>query len=126
MPPQDEVESGNWFGAIPYPHYLIIARILVQALEQQETPEHPPSLPAGRFARPGEVFAHGKAYNSISTGSAEGVIPSPHQRIFRGELWLKTCIQDNSELMRVAVFVEGHGQPIVHVAYDGSLWLGER
>ena len=49
-----------------------VERILVQALEQQETPEHPPSLPAGRFARPGEVFAHGKAYNSISTDSAEG------------------------------------------------------
>ena len=34
--------------------------ILVQALERRETPEHPPPLPAGRFARPGSVFAHAK------------------------------------------------------------------
>ena len=39
-----------------------VERILLQALEQQETPEHPPPLPLGRFARPGSVFAHGKAY----------------------------------------------------------------
>ena len=44
-----------------------VERILVQALEQAETPEHPPSLPAGRFARPGDVFAHGKAYSQQST-----------------------------------------------------------
>ena len=49
-----------------------VERILVQALEQQETPEHPPSLPGGRFARPGSVFAHGKAYNSVSTDSTKG------------------------------------------------------
>ena len=35
-----------------------VERILVQALEQNETPDHPPPLPAGRFARPGSVFAH--------------------------------------------------------------------
>ena len=35
-----------------------VERILVQALEQSETPDHPPPLPAGRFARPGSVFAH--------------------------------------------------------------------
>ena len=34
-----------------------VERILVQALEQQEIPEHPEPLPAGRFARPGDVFA---------------------------------------------------------------------
>ena len=39
-----------------------VERILVQALERQETPEHPPSLPAGRFARPGHVFAHAKGH----------------------------------------------------------------
>ena len=39
-----------------------VERILLQALEQAETPEHPPPLPLGRFARPGSVFAHGKAY----------------------------------------------------------------
>ena len=37
-----------------------VERILVQALERRETPEHPPPLPAGRFARPGSVFAHAK------------------------------------------------------------------
>ena len=46
---------------------LRVERILLQALEQAETPEHPPALPAGRFARPGSVFAHGKAYNHQST-----------------------------------------------------------
>ena len=34
-----------------------VERILVLALEQSETPEHPQPLPAGRFARPGDVFA---------------------------------------------------------------------
>ena len=38
-----------------------VERILVQVLEQQEIPEHPEPVPGGRFARPGEVFAHGKA-----------------------------------------------------------------
>ena len=37
-----------------------VERILVQALEKSEMPEHPPPLPAGRFARPGSVFAHAK------------------------------------------------------------------
>ncbi|MDE2842783.1 MAG: IS21 family transposase [Chloroflexota bacterium] len=48
-----------------------VERILVQALEQQETPDYPPALPAGRFARPGDVFAHGKAHTHQSTGSTE-------------------------------------------------------
>ena len=52
-----------------------VERILVQALEQAETPEHPPSLPAGRFVRPGEVFAHGKACNPDSTDSTKGGQP---------------------------------------------------
>ena len=47
----------------------------MQALEQQETSEQAQPLPTGRFARPGEVFAHGKAYNSVSTDSAEGGQP---------------------------------------------------
>ena len=46
---------------------LRVERILLQALEQAETPEHPSPLPAGRFARSGSVFAHGKAYNHQST-----------------------------------------------------------
>ena len=33
-----------------------VERILLQALEQQETPEHLQPLPAGRFARTGAVF----------------------------------------------------------------------
>ena len=35
-----------------------LERILVQALETNRTPEHPPPLPQGRFARSGAVFAH--------------------------------------------------------------------
>ena len=34
-----------------------VERILVEALEQSEVQEHPPPLPAGRFIRPGSVFA---------------------------------------------------------------------
>ena len=41
-----------------------VERILVQALEQQETPEHPEPLPTGRFARPGNVFAFGTRMKS--------------------------------------------------------------
>ena len=41
-----------------------VERILVQALEQSETPDHPLPLPAGRFARPGSVFAHAKGGKS--------------------------------------------------------------
>ena len=52
-----------------------VERILLQALEQQETPEHPPPLPAGRFARPGEVFAHGKAHSQQSTELKTGGQP---------------------------------------------------
>ena len=49
-----------------------VERILVQALEQQETiPELPAPPPAGRFARPGHVFAHGKAHNPDSTDSTQ-------------------------------------------------------
>ena len=48
-----------------------VERILVQALEQQEIPEHPEPLPGGRFARPGSVFAHGKAHRQQSTQSTE-------------------------------------------------------
>ena len=48
-----------------------VERILVQALEQQETPEHPPPLPVGRFARPGDVFAHAKGQRHQSTASTE-------------------------------------------------------
>ena len=48
-----------------------VERILLQALEQQETPEHPPPLPAGRFARPGDVFAHGKACSKKPTEGAQ-------------------------------------------------------
>ena len=44
-----------------------VERILVQALEQQEIPEQPPPLPVGRFARPGQVFAHAKGYGPQST-----------------------------------------------------------
>ena len=35
-----------------------VERILVQALEEETTPQAPMPLPAGRFARPGSVFAH--------------------------------------------------------------------
>ena len=34
-----------------------VERILSEALEQETTPEQPPPLPPGRFARPGPVFA---------------------------------------------------------------------
>ena len=48
-----------------------VERILLQALEQAETPEHPPPLPTGRFARPGEVFAHAKGQRPQPTESTE-------------------------------------------------------
>ena len=48
-----------------------VERILLQALEQAETPEQPPPLPAGRFARPGEVFAHAKGQRHRPTESTE-------------------------------------------------------
>ena len=48
-----------------------VERILVQALEQAETPEQPPPLPAGRFARPGEVFAHASGQRHRPTESPE-------------------------------------------------------
>ena len=43
-----------------------VERILIQALEQQKTPEHPLPLPAGRFARPGNVFSY--SYTSMTGG----------------------------------------------------------
>ena len=52
-----------------------VERILVQALEQQEIPEHPEPLPAGRFARPGEVFAHAKSHPRHSSKSTVGGQP---------------------------------------------------
>ena len=48
-----------------------VERILLQALEQAETPERPPPLPKGRFARPGEVFAHAKSQRPQPTESTE-------------------------------------------------------
>ena len=39
-----------------------VERILVQALEEETTPQVPKSLPAGRFARPGSAFAHTNHY----------------------------------------------------------------
>ena len=44
-----------------------VERILVQALEHDELPEHPPPLPSGRFARDGTVFAHATGYELQST-----------------------------------------------------------
>ena len=56
-----------------------VERILLQALEHSETSEHPPTLPAGRSARPGAVFAMGKGYGQPathrSTDSTEGGQP---------------------------------------------------
>ena len=37
-----------------------VERILVQALEEEAVPQLPLPIPAGRFARPGSVFAHAK------------------------------------------------------------------
>ena len=39
-----------------------VERILVQALEEETTPELPTPLPQGRFARPGSVFAQTNRY----------------------------------------------------------------
>ena len=39
-----------------------VERILVQALEEETTPQLPLPLPPGRFARPGSVFAHTTVY----------------------------------------------------------------
>ena len=39
-----------------------VERILVQALEQETTPELPTPLPTGRFARSGSVFAQTDNY----------------------------------------------------------------
>ena len=44
-----------------------VERILIQALEQQQAPEHPSPLPAGRFARPGDVFSLRKGYGQQPT-----------------------------------------------------------
>ena len=48
-----------------------VERILVQALEDETTPGLPAPPPAGRFARPGHVFAHGESRNPDSTRSTE-------------------------------------------------------
>jgi len=40
-----------------------VERILTEALEQETTPEQPPPLPPGRFARPGPVFAQRRPAN---------------------------------------------------------------
>ena len=48
-----------------------VERILLQPLERCETPEQPPTLPAGRFARSGSVFAHAKGHRHQSTESTE-------------------------------------------------------
>ena len=37
-----------------------VERILVQTLEEEAVPQLPLPIPAGRFARPGSVFAHAK------------------------------------------------------------------
>ena len=39
-----------------------VERILVQALEEETTPQAPPPLSTGRFARPGSVFAQSDLY----------------------------------------------------------------
>ena len=44
-----------------------VERILIQALEQQQAPEHPSPLPAGRFARPGDVFSLRKGFGQQPT-----------------------------------------------------------
>ena len=43
-----------------------LERILVQALEEEATPQLPLPLPPGRFARPGSVFAHTDKYRRQS------------------------------------------------------------
>ena len=48
-----------------------VERILLQALEEAKTPEQPPPLPTGRFARPGDVFAHAKGQRHQPTESTE-------------------------------------------------------
>ena len=41
-----------------------LERILVQALEEETLPQLPLSAPAGRFARPGSVFAHADTHSN--------------------------------------------------------------
>ena len=43
-----------------------VERILMQALEEETTPQLPLPLPPGRFARPGSVFAQGDPYRRKS------------------------------------------------------------
>ena len=50
-----------------------VERILVQALEQEACPEAPQPLPAGRFARPGAVFAQAKTDYLYSNYRKESV-----------------------------------------------------
>ncbi len=46
-----------------------LERILVQALEEEALPQIPLPAPAGRFARPGSVFAHTDT-NAIKVGQS--------------------------------------------------------
>ncbi len=50
-----------------------VERILVQALEQEACPSAPQPLPAGRFARPGAVFAQAKSDYLYSNHHKESV-----------------------------------------------------
>ena len=43
-----------------------VENILVQALEEETTPQLPLPLPTGRFARPGSVFAQSDPYRRKS------------------------------------------------------------
>ncbi len=43
-----------------------LERILVQALEEEVTPQLPLPIPAGRFARPGSVFDHSNQYRRLT------------------------------------------------------------
>ena len=43
-----------------------VERILVQALEEESTPQLPLPMPSGRFARPGDVFSHTTTYRRQS------------------------------------------------------------
>ena len=43
-----------------------VENILVQALEEETTPQLPLALPTGRYARPGSVFAYTDPYHRKS------------------------------------------------------------
>ena len=44
-----------------------VERILVQALEEEAVPQLPLPIPAGRFARPGSVFAHARRRSRLAS-----------------------------------------------------------